>query len=110
LAATNATPPADIDGISLLPTLLGKPGQPNHDSLYWEYHGGGGSQAVRFGDWKAVRSNAKKTPAALPELYNLKTDPAESTNVAETSPEQTARAIELLNNSRTPSPRAQWNF
>lgn len=102
--------PANADGISILPTLLGKEGQKQHNSLYWEYHSGGSSQAVRFGQWKAIRTKIKKSPDALPELYNLANDPAEANNVAATFPEITAKAVELLKNSRTPSDRPQWNF
>jgi len=107
---TGATQPADTDGVSILPTLLGRDSQKEHSSLYWEYHGGGGAQAVRFGDWKAVRKGVKKTPNALPELYHLKTDPAESKNVAEAFPENIAKAVELFKSSRTLSHRAAWNF
>ena len=73
---TGATPPADTDGISILPTLLGQPGQKQHDSLYWEYHSGGSAQAVRFGEWKAIRNGVKKNPDSTPELYNLTTRPS----------------------------------
>lgn len=107
---SGATPPSDTDGVSILPTLLGGEGQKEHTSLYWEYHGGGGAQAVRFGDWKAVRKGVKKSPDAPPELYHLQTDPAELTNVAEAYPENTAKAVELFKSSRTPSQRAAWNF
>jgi arylsulfatase A-like enzyme len=102
--------PADTDGISILPTLLGKPGQKQHDYLYWEYHSGGSAQAVRFGDWKAIRNGVKKAPKTTPELYNLKVDPAEKTNVAAEHPEIAAKAAELMKTARTPSANPQWNF
>jgi arylsulfatase A-like enzyme len=104
------TPPGDIDGLSILPTLLGHPGQAQHDYLYWEYHSGGSAQAVRFGEWKAVRNGVKKAPDSPPELYNLKLDPAETTNVAAKHPDLVARAAALMKSSRRPSDRAQWNF
>ena len=69
------------DGVSIVPTLLGKPGQKKHDFLYWEAataNQGIGEQAVRWGDWKAIRPRANSEW----ELYNLKTDAKESTNVA----------------------------
>ena len=46
--------PAGIDGQSVLPTLLGKQQKP-HEFFYWEFHEKGSKQAVRMGDWKAVR-------------------------------------------------------
>ena len=33
--------PAGIDGVSIVPTLLGQPGQTVHEYLYWEYHSAG---------------------------------------------------------------------
>jgi arylsulfatase A len=107
---TGAKPPAGIDGISILPTLLGQPGQKQHDHLYWEYHSGGSAQAVRFGEWKAIRNGVKKAPDSTPELYNLTTDPAENTNVAAEHPDITAKAAALLKSSHTPSARQEWNF
>ena len=76
-AIAGTKPPSDIDGISMLPALVGKR-QKDHDFLYWEFHENGFSQAVRMGDWKAVRLGPDKPL----ELYQLKTDPAETENVA----------------------------
>ena len=50
-----ARTPKDIDGLSIAPTLLGRPGQKLREYLSWEYHSGGGAQAVRFGDWPLHR-------------------------------------------------------
>ena len=55
-----APAPAGIDGLSIAPTLLGQTGQKLHEYLYWEYHSDGRAQAVRFGDWKAVRNHVQK--------------------------------------------------
>ncbi len=108
LAGTAA--PADTDGISIVPTLLGQPGQRQHDHLYWEYHGGGGLQAVRFGDWKGVRTDVQKAPRKTPELYNLATDPGETTNVAAQYPVIAAKAAALMKADHTPSWEPKWNF
>jgi arylsulfatase A-like enzyme len=70
-------PPKDLDGMSVLPTVLGQPQAP-HEVLYWEiYHPF--QQAVRAGDWKAIRFGTREPV----ELYDLKTDPKETTNVAD---------------------------
>ena len=87
-----------IDGISMLPALLGKK-QQDHDFLYWEFHERGPKQAVRMGDWKAVRLG----PAQPLELYNLKADLAEAKNIAEQHPETVARIEAYLKTARTES-------
>ncbi len=88
------------DGISFLPTLQGgKSKQVQHKSLYWEFHESKYTdQAVRMGDWKAVRHN----PDGEMELYNLKTDIAENNNVAATNPGIVAQMKLIFNNTRTP--------
>jgi arylsulfatase A len=44
--------PEEIDGLSMVPTLLGRPrDQEKHESLYWEFKE---KHAVRMGNWKAV--------------------------------------------------------
>ncbi|MGY8686846.1 MAG: sulfatase-like hydrolase/transferase, partial [Verrucomicrobiales bacterium] len=48
--------PPETQSISLLPTLLGQlDAEVPHDYLYWEFHEREGKQAVRFGNWKALR-------------------------------------------------------
>jgi len=94
--------PEKIDGISLLPTLLGRPQTNRHDFLYWEFHEGGSQQAVRMGDWKAVRLQ----PGAPLELYDLRTDLSEKQNVAAQNPEVVAKIEAYLKTARTES--EQW--
>ncbi|MGA2069647.1 MAG: arylsulfatase [Thermoguttaceae bacterium] len=108
IAGTSVTD--DIDGFSIAPTLLGRTGQRLHEYLYWEYHSEGGTQAVRFGDWKAVRRNVKKKPDATPELYNLATDPSEKTNVAGQRSELAAKAAAYMKAAHRPSREPKWNF
>ena len=68
--------------------------------MYWEFHERGFQQAVRMGDWKAVRL-AKDAPL---ELYDLETDPAEERNVAAAQPAVVARIETYLKTARTESP------
>ncbi len=42
-----------FDGLSFLPTLLGRSGQPEHEYLYWEFSETD-MMAVRMGNWKLV--------------------------------------------------------
>jgi arylsulfatase A-like enzyme len=90
--------PTNIDGISMLPALLGKK-QRNHDFLYWEFHENGFDQAVRLGDWKAVRH----APDAPVELYNLKTDLSEQQNVAAEHSDIVKKIENYLKSARTES-------
>lgn len=98
LAGVNA--PAGLDGISIVPTITGKGQQKQHEFLYWEFHEGGFKQAVRHGDWKAIR----QAPGAPLELYNIARDPAEKENVAEANPERVAAIEAYLKTARTDSP------
>ena len=79
-----ADAPEDIDGISIVPELLGesKAGrkQAQHQYLYWEI---GKWVAVRMGDWKAVQPKKE----AEWELYDLKTDISETTDLASKHPD-----------------------
>jgi len=71
------------DGISMLPTLLGRPGQQKaHKHLYWEFHERGGRQAVLLGKWKGVRLNTARKPDGPIELYDITRDISERTNQA----------------------------
>ena len=93
----------EVDGISMLPTLMGEEGQPEHEYLYWEFHERGGRVAVRKGDWKAVRYDVLENPDAPLELYNLAEDIGEENNVAAQNPEVVAEMNTILQNARTPS-------
>jgi len=93
-------PPPNLDSISFVPTLLGQPErQKRHDYLYWEFHERGFAQAVRMGDWKAVRLGTKKPV----ELYDLKTDLGEQHDVAAQHPEVIAKVEAILKSARTDS-------
>ncbi len=74
-----------IDGISFLPSLLGKEQQKEHEYLYWEFSSYGGQQAVRKGNWKAVRQQIDDGNLVV-ELYDLSKD-NETKNVADQYPE-----------------------
>jgi arylsulfatase A-like enzyme len=124
LAGTKAR--SGLDGISIVPTLLGAGAagreQTRHEFMYWEfprYDAKTGTfpkeappQAVRMGDWKAVRPK----PNAPLELYNLEKDLGETRNVAGENPQVMARIEAYLKNARTePLPQresenAEWHF
>ena len=95
-------PPREIDGISLMPTLIGLPQKQQHDYLYWESHVNGSQQAARKGDWKVIRP----APGKALELYDLGRDPSESQNVALRNPKVIKEFEAFLKTARTRS--VQW--
>lgn len=100
----DAETPKNVDGISFLPTLLNIPQkQQKHKYLYWEFHEKGGRQAVRMGDWKAVKYNVLNDPNAPIELYNLKNDISEENDVSSNNPEIIMKIKNILKEARTPS-------
>ena len=90
--------PGAIDGVSMLPALLGRK-QRNHEFLYWEFHERVFSQAVRMGDWKAVR----KAPGSPLELYDLKNDIGEQNNIAIKHPDVMKKIEDYLKTARVES-------
>jgi arylsulfatase A-like enzyme len=99
-AAGVTNPPAG-DGLSFLPTILGKEQTNRHEFLYWEFHEKGFKQAVRMGDWKAVKAEGKPM-----ELYNLKADLSEERNLAGQNAEVVAKIEKYLAGARTES--TEW--
>jgi arylsulfatase A-like enzyme len=92
-----AAAPRGLDGVSLVPTLEGRPdAQQKRPYLYWEF---AGHQAVRLGDWKGVRLRK----ATATELYDLAADPGEKADVASAHPDVVARIEEIFRTGRTES-------
>ena len=108
LSGAPASP--DTDGISIVPTLFGRGGQRAHESLYWEFHARGASQAIRMGRWKGIRNEAAKRSDAPIELYDLDADLGETRNVAATNPDVVKRIEMLMRTLRTPAVLPKWNF
>ncbi|MDP6676342.1 MAG: sulfatase-like hydrolase/transferase [Pirellulales bacterium] len=94
----NAKNPENLDGISVVPTLMGKK-QKSRDIHYWEIHSPF-QQAVRSGDWKAIRFGTEEPL----ELYDLKNDPQETQNVAADNPAVVKKLETFLASARTDSP------
>ena len=94
--------PGVTDGISMLGTYLNKP-QQKHEFLYWEEAKQKNPetslyQAIRHGDWKAVRYGLKGEV----EIYNLATDESEQDNLAKQHPEKVQYYKNLFKNTSTP--------
>lgn len=76
-----------IDGVSLMPLLEGK-GPLNREEIFWHFPHYRGDivpySIVRSGDWKLIRRYEGKTR----ELFNLKEDLSETTDLSERYPEK----------------------
>ena len=93
-----AQTPERVDGISLWQQLQGRAQSQRHEFLYWELHTNGLPQAVRVGDWKAVRPEAGKPW----ELYSLTADRTEKTDLVDKHPEVIAQVEAHLKSRRQP--------
>ncbi|CCH02660.1 sulfatase [Fibrella aestuarina BUZ 2] len=105
----NIPPPARIDGLSFVPTLLGQKGQPTHPYLYWEFMERGFSRAVRSGSWKAVSLEPRRGQETF-FLFDLSRDIGEQTNVAAQHPDVVATMRRYMAEAHVPSPLFQPNY
>lgn len=125
-ALAGATLPKGSDGVDLTPYVTGKRADTPNPTLYWR---SGLNFAIRDGDWKMWMVNradpdetANNSSGVTPDgvtakasplgyfvmLYDLKTDPAETTNLAGARPEVVAQLrtkIEAWDKGNVP---AQW--
>lgn len=96
-------PPQGLDSISFLPTLMGRPKQQRtHEFLYWEFYEQGGRQAVRFGDWKAIR---EPMFTGKIQLYDLSRDAGEQNDVADANPKIIVRAAAMMEKAHIDDPK-----
>lgn len=73
-----------IDGKNPLPVLTGESPYSPHATLFFEYRN---YSALHWGDWKIIRESYDEKW----QLYNLKNDISETTNLAEVQPEIMAK-------------------
>jgi arylsulfatase A-like enzyme len=85
LASADLPPAKSIDGVSFLPTLEGRNQPPLREDCFFRRREGGNQyggktiEAVIRGDWKLLQNS----PFAPLELYNLRDDPREETDLAQ---------------------------
>lgn len=96
--------PANIDSLSFAKAVRGDASQPAHDYLYWEFYERGSAQAVRQGQWKAVR---KPMLTGRTELFDLTADIGETTDIAAARPELVRKLETLMNDAHQPHPNWQ---
>lgn len=103
----------DTDGISFLPTLLGKTAsQKEREYIYWEYPEKGGQVAIRMGDWKGVKIQIRKNGYAAAKwmIFNLKDDRSETKDLAKSHPELIKRFDEIVQKEHRPSHIKEWEI
>ena len=98
-----AKPPeaGTVDGVSLVPVLKDPKSRLPREAIYWHYphyHPGGATPygAIRAGDWKLIEFYEDMHV----ELYNLKDDLGETTDLAGKMPQQAARLRQMLHRWR----------
>ena len=102
---------SETDGISLLPTLLGKKAaQKKHAWLYFEYPENGGQIAIRMGDWKAVKTEQRMHPNNPWQLFDLNKDPAESKDLASQYPQLIITMNEIVEKEHQQAHIQEWEF
>lgn len=105
-AKTNHT-----DGISLWPTLNGKPAmQQQREYLYFEYPEKGGQLAIRYGDWKGVKTELRKKPGNPWMIFNLKDDPSEKQDIASQQPALVKKFDQIVKKEHQKAHVNEWEF
>lgn len=94
-----ARPPQNIDGVSILSTLIGQPQDLSHRYMYWERPPGKFQQAARLGNWKALRPGRNQRI----QLYDVVADPTESSDVADANPDWITKFEAYFSTARTES-------
>ena len=95
IAGLPARPDEHMDGLSILPLLKDPATKLDRDTLYWHYphyHRTKPYGAIREGDWKLIEFFENGSL----ELYNLKKDQNETTNLAETKPKKAQTLLRKL--------------
>jgi len=102
LSAAGLTLPGDrsLDGVDLMPHMMGHTDGAPHDTLFWKMQWGA---AVRAGDWKLVR-----TPDGEHWLFNLREDVSESNDLGALRPDQVASLRQALEAWESTHPAPIW--
>ncbi len=98
----NVRVPLGIDGVSIAPTLTGEGRQTHRPFIIHEATGG---QSIIAGQHKLVSTGGQRKKRMQLELYNLVSDPSESSNIATEHPELVNRLSEHLAAEHVYEPR-----
>lgn len=106
---TDIQTPAGTNGISYLPTLLGKEKQQlRHDYIYYEFYEMGGKQSLLKDGWKLLRLNVSKPEKTVEELYYLPEDIGEEHNLIEDNSAKVVELKALMGEAHTKSEIFNW--
>ena len=89
------SPPAGLDGLSILPTLTSSGVQKQHEYLYWEHNQ---NQAIRLGEYYAHKANGSPL-----ELYNLVADPQQQNDISDDNTEMVEKINKMMADAHRPS-------
>ncbi|TWT67159.1 arylsulfatase [Allorhodopirellula solitaria] len=89
--------PDHVDGISVVPTLLGTGKQQQHEYMFWQF---GNERAVRSGNWKGLTQGDSFT------LYDLSQDIGEQKDLSQQHPEISKR-LQAYGDAAYMEPRSQ---
>lgn len=84
------------DGISVYPLWTKGKNETTHDYFYWEFHEGGGKQAVRMGKYKCIRMPLKAPSKTRILLFDLEQDPAEKNDISKAFPDIVERMTGIM--------------
>lgn len=114
IAGLPPLPDQHVDGVSLVPLLMGQDGV-EREAIFWHYphygnQGGTPGSSVRWGDWKLIEffEDGRR------ELYHLREDIGEAHNLAADQPQRVAMLADRLATWREsiealiPQPNPDW--
>jgi arylsulfatase A-like enzyme len=95
--------PQNIDGISVVNALTGRPQEQTHEYLYWDYGHCRDryDQAVRIGKWKGIRLGQNNKI----QLFNLENDIGEKNDVAANHSDIVVKIKNIMKNAVEPNNR-----
>ena len=97
---SGARHPEGLDGISLMPEIIQKGKQEQHEYLYWEYPERRGQQAVRLDNWKGIRDSTRDGNLKI-RLFNLDSDITEETDLSDKYPAIVKQIEEIMAKEHT---------
>ena len=106
-AITGARQPDGVEGVNLLPHLLGENAAPPHDALYWRF---GPQKAIRKGNYKLVVARDMEAKTQTPwQLYDLNADIGEKNDLAAAKPELVAELSKAWDEWNSKNMAPQWH-